>query len=111
MLPQLISNTANTVTMFFGRIGERRIVKLPLVPPDGAWENRASPLLLPIAQRNNKSEALAAVGGQTLGLMTGNINPQSAHGGDRIRIERRCFAACAGDLEPIARQVVEECLG
>jgi hypothetical protein len=51
MLPQLISSAANTVTMFFRRIGERRIVKMPLVPPDG------------------------------------------------------CFAACAGDLEPVARQL------
>src|SRR5579872_24881 len=111
MLPQLISNAANTVTMFFRRIGERRIVKMPLVTPDGAWKNRASPLLLPIAQCNNKSEALAEVGGHALGLMTGNIDAQLTHGCDRIRIERCCFATRAGDFEPVPRQVPEECLG
>jgi hypothetical protein len=66
---------------------------------------------LPIAQRYDKSEALAEVGCHALGLMTGNIDAQLAHGCDRIRIERCCFAARAGDLEPVSRQVAEECLG
>jgi len=109
MLPQLISNAANTVTMFFRRIRERGNFKMPLVPPDGSRKNRASPLLLTIAQRNNKSEALAEVGGHSLGLMTGNIDTQLAHGCDRIGIERCCPRA--GDLEPVSRQVAEECLG
>jgi hypothetical protein len=48
MLPQLIANAANTVTVLFGRIGEGGIIKMPLVPPDCPGKNRASPLLLPI---------------------------------------------------------------